>query len=73
MNHYLDSYEAYSYRNDARSDKRRCRKCYEAKGREAGKLDDDDVRPWLGAFVEDVGRDKASVLLNGAGRFVRLE
>ena len=25
VNHYLDSFEAYSYRNDARADKRQCK------------------------------------------------
>jgi len=72
LNHYLDSFEAYSYRNDARADKRRCKKCYDDKGKEASKQFDDDIRPWLKRFVENVGVAKAKVLLAGAGNFVDL-
>jgi len=72
VNHYLDSFEAYSYRNDARSNKRQCRECYDQKGREATTSMDDDIRPWLKSFVESVGHEKAKKLLAGAGKFVRL-
>ena len=72
MNHYLDSFEAYSYRNDARADKRQCKKCCDAKGKEAIKQVDDDIRPWLRAFVASVGQEKAKKLLAGAGSFVHL-
>mmetsp|Transcript_758 Transcript_758/g.1771 ORF Transcript_758/g.1771 Transcript_758/m.1771 type:complete len:290 (+) Transcript_758:1499-2368(+) len=72
VNHYLDSFEAYSYRNDARSEKRQCRECYDEKGREAANAMDDDIRPWLRSFVDSVGREKAEVLLAGAGNFLSL-
>lgn len=72
VNHYLDSFEAYSYRNDARADKRQCRECYDKKGEEATKEIDDDIRPWLKAFVDSVGTEKARMLLAGAGNFVHL-
>jgi len=72
VNHYLDSFEAYSYRNDARSSKRQCWECYEEKGKEAANGMDDDIRPWLKSFVESVGPAKAKKLLAGAGNFVRL-
>ena len=57
VNHYLDSFEAYSYRNDARPEKK-CRKCYNDKAREASVQPDDDIRPWLKGFVDRVGRKK---------------
>mmetsp|Transcript_24200 Transcript_24200/g.51871 ORF Transcript_24200/g.51871 Transcript_24200/m.51871 type:complete len:87 (-) Transcript_24200:41-301(-) len=72
VNHYLDSFEAYSYRNDARADKRQCKECYDEKGREATKQRDDDIRPWLRAFVDSVGAQKGRALLFGAGDFVHL-
>ena len=72
VNHYLDSFEAYSYRNDARADKRQCRKCYNEKGVEASRAYDDDIRPWLASFVKSVGEEKAKTLLAGAGNFVSL-
>mmetsp|Transcript_2942 Transcript_2942/g.4531 ORF Transcript_2942/g.4531 Transcript_2942/m.4531 type:complete len:132 (+) Transcript_2942:67-462(+) len=68
VNHYLDSFEAYSYRNDARPEKK-CRKCYDDKAREASVQPDDDIRPWLKGFVDSVGREKAEILLAGAGKF----
>lgn len=72
VNHYLDSFEAYSYRNDARAGKRQCKSCYDEKGREAAKQMDDDIRPWLKGFVDSVGHEKAKLLLAGAGNFVHL-
>jgi len=73
VNHYLDSYEAYSYRNDARSNLRQCKECYEKKGSGAAVAMDDDIRPWLRKFVETVGHEKAKVLLSNAGDFVKLD
>lgn len=72
VNHYLDSFEAYSYRNDARADTRNCRRCYDDKGKVAGKQKDEDMQPWLNAFVSNVGYEKAKALLAGAGNFVQL-
>ena len=72
VNHYLDSFEAYLYRNDSRAGKRQCKSCYDEKGREAAKQMDDDIRPWLKGFVDSVGHEKAKLLLAGAGNFVHL-
>lgn len=72
VNHYLDSFEAYSYRNDARADKRGCRSCYDKKGSEATKRTDDDIRSWLRSFVDSVGQERAKAVLAGAGNFLRL-
>lgn len=72
VNHYLDSFEAYSYRNDARGKESRNRKVYDEKGKDAGAVMDDDIRPWFKSFVESVGNEKAKILLAGAGEFVQL-
>ncbi|KAL9179090.1 hypothetical protein ACHAXT_000132 [Thalassiosira profunda] len=72
VNHYLDSFEAYSYRNDARADKRQCKECYDEKGKDAAAAMDEDIAPWLKSFVGSVGREKAKQLLAGAGEFAPL-
>jgi len=73
VNHYLDSFEAYSYRrNDARSSMRRCRDCYDEKGKDAAKAKDNDMQLWLKSFVQSVGTSKAKQLLEGAGHFPNL-
>ncbi|KAL7553043.1 hypothetical protein ACHAWF_016287 [Thalassiosira exigua] len=71
VNHYLDSFEAFSYRNDARSSKR-CKECWEEKGKDAAAFMDDDMAPWLNSFVHAMGHQKAKDLLSGAGNFVQL-
>mmetsp|Transcript_25143 Transcript_25143/g.51938 ORF Transcript_25143/g.51938 Transcript_25143/m.51938 type:complete len:433 (+) Transcript_25143:137-1435(+) len=72
VNHYLDSFEAFSYRNDARSLMRKCEECYEEKGKGADWAWDDDVRKWLKSFVEKIGLDVSQELLANAGSFVDL-
>jgi len=69
VNHYLDSWKAYTYRNDARSSQRQCKECYEEKSSGANAGFDDDIRPWLKEFVQSVGRKKATMLLEGTGKF----
>ena len=49
-----------------------CEQCYEEKDKGAATAADDDIRPWLRAFVESVGHEKAKVLLADAGSFVKL-
>jgi len=46
--------------------------CYEKKGSGAAVAMDDDIRPWLQMFVENVGHEKARRLLSNAGNFVKL-
>jgi len=70
VNHYLDSYEAYTYRNDARGNKRKgCMECYLKKGNGTDFAVNDNIRPWLRSFVDEVGEAKAHVLLAGVGDF----
>lgn len=70
QNHYLDSYEAYTYRNDARGKNHKgCKECYLEKGKGSDFASDDDIRPWLKGFVAEVGIEKARDLLAHAGDF----
>lgn len=68
VNHYLDSWQAYSYRNDWRS-KRKCRECYDELSSGADVGYDNDICPWLKDFVRSVGHSRASSLLAGTGDF----
>jgi len=59
VHHYLGTWESYNSRNDTR----RTRKRYD----ELANVDfgsDDDIRPWVGKFVEKVGSQSAELLLD---------
>jgi hypothetical protein len=67
LHHYLGSYEAFSFRSDARGAAHTTREAWLSRfaGRDDGA--DDEVRPWLQGFVNLVGADEALRLLQGAG------
>jgi hypothetical protein len=63
--HYTGSWEQWDYRNDFRPKRQR---------EKFDKLffdesQDDGIRPWLESFVDRHGKELASYLLEGAGRF----
>jgi len=66
VNHYMGSWEAYSYRNDARKGLHRSREGWEFRSRVSDAMDNVTHR-WLRGFIEDVGLDKAIRLLNSTG------
>lgn len=72
VNHYLDSFEAYSYRNDVRVDLRRSVDQYNTLARGANYSMDTEGSPWLQEFFQHVGSENAKKLLVGAGSFHRL-
>mmetsp|Transcript_15645 Transcript_15645/g.35222 ORF Transcript_15645/g.35222 Transcript_15645/m.35222 type:complete len:141 (-) Transcript_15645:179-601(-) len=58
IHHYLGSWKSYNKRDDPR----RTKKLYN----EVGNVNDgtdDDIRPWLSSFVNEVGLEKAEELL----------
>jgi hypothetical protein len=67
IHHYLGSWEAFSYRDDARKGGLRSREKWEARSvlKEGGKSD--DAVSWLSGFVAWLGPDQARSLLAGAG------
>jgi hypothetical protein len=67
INHYLGSWESYSFRDDSRRGGERSREQWEYKAMTNGEESDDNIRPWLDGFVRDHGPDKAKELLEGAG------
>ena len=73
VNHYLDSLEAYSYRNDVRVELRKSVEKYNALARSANSSIDTESSMWLQEFFEDVGSANATKLLAGAGSFPNLE
>jgi hypothetical protein len=64
INHYVGSWEYFSYRNDSRGLRR---KGWEEKAT-AGKIrNDDEIRPWIGGFVDHFGKHLAKYLLADVG------
>lgn len=57
---------AYSFRDDSRKGGERSREGWEFKARDADDTDD-NIRPWIGGFVQEHGNNKAKELLQGAG------
>ena len=66
FNHYLGSWESYSFRDDSRRGGERSRETWEFQAEDQDDTDD-NVRPWLSGFVETHGVDKAQSLLKGVG------
>lgn len=67
LNHYLGSWETYSFRDDSRRGGERSREQWEYKATLNQEQTDDVIRPWLGGFVATHGTDKAQELLRNAG------
>jgi hypothetical protein len=67
INHYLGSWESYSFRDDSRRGGERSREQWEYKATTNEEETDDNIRPWLDGFVQEHGPDKAKELLDGAG------
>lgn len=68
IHHYLGSWEAYSFRDDARDGQRQHN--FEAWNKKAFKHEggpDDQIRPWISGFANQVGAETARRLLQDAG------
>lgn len=68
INHYVGSWEAFSYRQDARSTYGRNQSKWQEKA-EVDDESDDNIRPWLSGFVEKHGAVKAADMLRRTGVF----
>jgi hypothetical protein len=66
INHYLGSWEAYSFRDDSRRGGERSYEGWVFKAMDADETDD-NIRPWVAGFVESQGKEQAQQLLDGAG------
>ncbi|KAG7345954.1 hypothetical protein IV203_005021 [Nitzschia inconspicua] len=66
INHYLGSWEAYSFRDDSRRGGERSYEGWVFKAMDADETDD-NIRPWIRGFVETYGPDKSKELLQGSG------
>ena len=68
INHYLGSWEAFSFRDDPRKGgKRTSRDGWEFLSQSATEGPNDWLRPWLVGFVQTVGIELASELLKDSG------
>ena len=72
INHYVGSWEAFSYRQDARAIDGRNKSKWQNKADRADETDD-NIRPWLQGFVEEHGTAKASDMLRDTGVFMEKE
>lgn len=68
INHYVGSWEAFSYRQDARASEGRDKSKWQSKADYKDETDD-NIRPWLGGFVEEHGTKMATQMLAEAGVF----
>jgi hypothetical protein len=67
INHYLGSWEAYSFRDDSRKGGERSFQAWQFKGTNSDMERNDIAATWLKGFLADVGADKARRLLKYAG------
>ena len=67
INHYLGSWEAYSYREDSRKGAERSRERWETLAHESNDERSDEASTWLKGFYKEVGVEKANFVLDGAG------
>jgi hypothetical protein len=67
INHYLGSWESYSFRDDSRRGNERSLEQWEYKATTQSDLADDNIRPWLQGFVQTHGTRRAQKLLQDAG------
>jgi hypothetical protein len=67
IHHYLGSWEAFSFRDDARKGGLRTREKWEERSALQGGGINDGARPWIRGVVRMVGNDAAVELLKGAG------
>ena len=65
--HYIGSWESYSARDDARDETYHGRMHWESRSMGTLGGPDDEIRPWIKAFVDLVGEGTAEYLLEGAG------
>jgi hypothetical protein len=64
IHHYVGSWEFFSYKNDSRGARRHG---WEQKASVGKVRNDDEIRPWIGGFVNHVGEQLAKYLLADVG------
>jgi hypothetical protein len=69
IQHYMGSWESYSYRDDARRGKEHSRKRFTDRSKVRAVMKDDELRPWVKGFVDHVGEPLARHLLQDVGKF----
>jgi hypothetical protein len=67
INHYLGSWEAYSFREDSRKGAERSREGWEFQANHSNEQRSDQAATWLKGFYKDVGFETANRVLDAAG------
>ena len=65
IHHYVVPWEYYSYKKDSRGVRRR--EDWETKSNVGEVRNDDEIRPWIGGFVNHVGEHLVKYLLADVG------
>jgi hypothetical protein len=66
LNHFVGSWEAYSYRDDSRKGREKSYEAYTIKSRH-NRIYEVNILPWMGAFMEQVGLERGKLLLKDSG------
>ena len=69
LNHFIGTWEAYSYRDDSRRGQEKNYETYKARatGVKQNKHYENKLSQWMPAFCQDVGQERATALLRNAG------
>jgi len=67
INHYLGSWDSYSFRDDSRRGGERSWEQWEYKATTIDELTDDIIRPWISGLVDTHGVDEAAAMLKDVG------
>jgi hypothetical protein len=67
INHYLGSWESYSFRDDSRRGNERSWEQWQYKATTLGENTDDNIRPWVSGLVQTEGAETAADMLRDVG------
>lgn len=67
INHYLGSWNSYSFRDDSRRGNERSWEVWTYKATTLGENTDDNIRPWLSGLIQQEGADVAAEMLKDVG------
>jgi hypothetical protein len=67
INHYLGSWNSYSFRDDSRRGSERSWEVWTYKATTLGENTDDNIRPWVSGLIETEGPDVAADMLKDVG------
>jgi hypothetical protein len=73
VHHYVGTFEQWSFRQDPRKTPNGTRSREQFHQLAFDKNEDDNIRPWLGGLIDELGYDRTRLLLLGVGQLPKLE